>query len=225
MGGVSIADRLVAVRDQVAHATVSAGRSPEDVHLIAVSKTQPASAIREAYAAGQRHFGESYAQELAHKAAELVDLTDLHWHFIGTIQTNKAGLIAPVSERVHAVHSPRHARALAKKHSPIQVLLAVNLGDEDSKTGVQANDVLAICSEIVAEDGVQLRGLMTLPPNGQDPAPFFEQLASLAEQGRAIGLPLTELSMGMSGDFEVAIAKGATWVRVGTAIFGPRRSR
>ncbi len=222
---MSIADRLTIVRDRVAQATASAGRSPGDVHIIAVSKTQPANAIREAYAAGQRHFGESYAQELAHKADELADLADLHWHFIGTIQTNKAPLIAPVSERVHAVHSTRHARALAKKHSPIQVLLAVNLGSEPSKTGVQAKEVLHICSDMVLAEGVQLRGLMTLPPIGKDPAPFFAELATLAEQGRAIGLPLTELSMGMSGDFEAAISQGATWVRVGTAIFGPRQPR
>ncbi|MFT6143741.1 MAG: pyridoxal phosphate enzyme (YggS family) [Myxococcota bacterium] len=222
---MTITDRLAVVRERVAQATADAGRSPQDVHLIAVSKTQPASAIREAYAAGQRHFGESYAQELAQKAAELADLTELHWHFIGTIQTNKAGLIAPVSERVHAVHSARHARALAKKHSPIQVLLAVNLGDEDSKTGVPAADVLGVCAQMNQTEGVQLRGLMTLPPNGKDPTPFFTELASLAQQGRAAGLPLTELSMGMSGDFEVAISLGANWVRVGTAVFGPRQPR
>lgn len=215
--------RLAAVQERIAAAVTKAGRSPSEVHLIAVSKTQPASAIREAYAAGQRHFGESYAQELQAKAAELVDLTELKWHFIGTIQTNKAGLIAPVSERVHAVHSARHARALAKKHSPIQVLLAVNLGREASKTGVAAGDVLSTCAQLDQAEGVDLRGLMTLPPNGEDPAPYFAQLAELAAQGRSDGLPLTELSMGMSGDFEAAIAHGATWIRVGTAIFGPRR--
>ena len=219
---MSIAERLQRVRDQVHQAAIDAGRDPDDVTLIAVSKTHPVEAVLEAYDAGQRHFGESYAQELAAKAEQLSD-RDIAWHFIGRIQTNKASRIAPVSHRVHAVHSVRHARALGKHSAtPVPCLLAVNLGAEDSKTGVSALDTLDVAAAVHEEPTVRLCGLMTLPPQDEPARPYFERLAQLAEIGRGRGLPLGELSMGMTSDYRDAIACGATWVRVGTAIFGPR---
>lgn len=218
-----VAERLAAVQQRIDRACTDAGRARDEVQLIAVSKTHPAAAIRAAYAAGQRHFGESYAQELAAKAVELADLADLRWHFIGRVQTNKAKLIAPLAYRVHAVHSARHARALAgRSQGPLPVLLAVNLGQEDSKTGVSAAQALSVAQEVHQTAGVQLRGLMTLPPAGEPAGPFFAALRDLAAEGRAAGLPLDELSMGMSSDYPEAIAAGATWVRVGTDIFGAR---
>lgn len=220
---MTIATRLAAVRQAINDAAQSAGRDPAAVQLIAVSKTHPAQAIREAYDAGQRHFGESYAQELAQKARDLADLPDLRWHFIGRLQTNKTSLITPLSYRVHAVHSARHARALAARATePVACLIAVNLGEEASKTGVSTDTLLTVAAELHACEGISLRGLMTLPPRGEPSAPYFSTLAALAQAGRDEGLPLTELSMGMSGDYPQAIAAGATWVRVGTAIFGSR---
>lgn len=220
-----VSESLLRVQNTVQSACSDAGRPQGSVTLIAVSKTHPQAAIREAYAAGQRDFGESYAQELAGKAEALSDLPDIRWHYIGTIQTNKAALIAPVSYRVHAVHSVRHAAALARRSDvPVPCLIAVNLAGEDSKTGVAQDEVLTVARGMNALDGVTLCGLMTLPPADESARPYFDRLRALAAQGRDDGLPLDELSMGMSGDYVEAIAAGATWVRVGTAIFGPRPS-
>lgn len=224
---MSITERLGHVRDGIREACVAAGRDPDEVKLVAVSKTFPAEAIREAYAAGQRDFGESYAQELRDKAAELVDLADLRWHYIGRLhQRNKAKYVAPVAWRVHALESADEARALIERaDGPIRALLAVNVGGEETKGGVPPEVALDRCAQLHELDGLALCGLMTLPPWRDDPeqvGPFFARLAALATEGRARGLPLTELSMGMSHDYAVAIRHGATWVRVGTAIFGGR---
>lgn len=193
------------------------------MQLIAVSKTFPLAAIVEARAAGQAHFGESYAQELRDKARELPDAT---WHFIGRIQTNKAKYIAPVAHRVHALETIDQAEALSKRApGPLRCLVAVNVGGEESKGGVPPADALERCGALARVAHIEVVGLMCLPPWRDDPedvAPFFEELADLAARGRARGMPLTELSMGMSHDYRVAIRHGATWVRVGTAIFGSR---
>jgi len=224
---VSIADRLAKVRAAIADACAAAERDPSEVHLVAVSKTHPPEMIRAAYAAGQRDFGENYAQELRDKARALADLADLRWHYIGRIQSNKAKYIAPAAVRIHAVDSVDHARALVDRADgrPLGCLVSVNVADEDTKGGVLASTALDLCRALHAEPGVDLKGLMTMPPPTDDPedaAPFFARLADLAARGRAEGLPLTELSMGMSGDYPVAIRHGATWVRIGTAIFGAR---
>lgn len=220
---MTVTDRLKAVRSELDAACRSAGRDPSEVQLIAVSKVHPVAAIREAQAAGQLHFGESYAQELRDKSAEL---TDVCWHFIGRIQTNKAKYIAPVAHRIHALEQVRHAEALVSRApGPLKALVAVNVGREDQKSGVHPDHVVERCKALAAVDGLEVVGLMCLPPIREDPedvAPFFEELADLAARGRAAGLPLTELSMGMSHDFQVAVRYGATWVRVGTAIFGDR---
>lgn len=221
-----IADRLSAVRARLAAAAAAAGRDPGAIRLVAVSKTHPPEAIEAAYAAGQRDFGESYAQELRDKARALAHLPDLRWHFIGRIQTNKARYIGPVAARVHALTSVDHARALAAR-SPngLDALVHVNVDGEASKAGVAPSEALALCDALDRIPDVRVRGLMALPPFTDDPADAastFAAVAALAAQGIAHGLDLQELSMGMSRDLEVAIAHGATWVRVGTAIFGHR---
>ncbi|MBX3228361.1 MAG: YggS family pyridoxal phosphate-dependent enzyme [Labilithrix sp.] len=224
---MSIASQLADVRARIERAARAVGRDPASVRLVAVSKTKPAAAIREAYAAGQRDFGENYAQELAEKAAELCEeLPDVRWHFIGHLQSNKAKLVAPVAHLVHAVDSAALAHALAKRvppgAPPLRVLVEVNTGGEAEKHGVAPADAGALLDAIAAEPSLVLGGLMTMPPHDLDAARrAFEALVALRDRhGGAARLP--ELSMGMSDDLEVAIACGATIVRVGTAIFGAR---
>ena len=220
-----IADRWRAVQAKVAAACDRAGRAASEVTIVAVSKTHPASAVREAEAAGATDFGENYAQELATKQAEL-DL-DLRWHYIGRLQRNKAKLVAGKVVLVHAVETTDLAQELGKRAGGVQpILLAVNLGGEATKGGVTGDNALAIARGLVATANIRLDGLMTMPPPAEDPEasrPIFEQLRALRDRLRdALGVPLPVLSMGMSGDYEVAIACGATHVRIGTAIFGTR---
>jgi pyridoxal phosphate enzyme (YggS family) len=211
---VSVAARLLALRARV----------PAGVTLVAVSKTQPAEAIREAYAAGQRDFGENYAQEWREKADALADLADLRWHFVGGLQTNKVKYLAGRVFLVHAVDREELARELsrrfAQKGAVARVLLEVNTGGEATKGGVAPGDAPALAAAVRALPGVDLRGLMCMPPPGDDPRPHFRLLRALRDR-----LGLAELSMGMSADWEIAIAEGATIVRVGTAIFGQRTAR
>ncbi len=227
---MTIADGLARTRDRIARAAEAASRKPEEVRLIAVSKTKPPSAIREAYAAGQRDFGENYAQELAQKADELADLADLRWHFIGHLQTNKARLVAGIAAVVHAVDSASLVRELGKRaakegrgstYDALRVLIEVNVGGEAQKHGAAPSEVAALIAAIEGQSSLRLCGLMTMPPEDLEAARrAFEALSSLrAVHGRA---RLPELSMGMSNDLEIAVASGATMVRVGTAIFGPR---
>jgi len=228
---MTIAQRLSTVQQQLTEACRQAGRDLRDVHLIAVSKTFPASDIRLAVEQGQINFGENYAQELRDKTRELQQplFASLRWHFIGRLQSNKIKTIAPHAYRVHAVENLRHAQTIARLASkPIGCLVAVNVGREPNKGGVLPEHALALCKEIAGLEGVELKGLMSIPPQREDPeesAPFFQEIADLAARGRQEELALTELSMGMSHDFHVAIRHGATWIRVGTAIFGPRAGR
>ena len=228
---MSVAEGLAEVHERIARAAEAAGRDPATVRLIAVSKTKPAAAIREAYAAGQRDFGENYAQELVQKAEELSDLSDLRWHFIGHLQSNKARVVVRAAHVVHTVDGPTLARELGKRAASegrgdtrerMPVLVEVNVGGEAQKHGSTAADLGAVLAAVDAEPALVLRGLMTMPPNDLEAArSAFESLASLrALHGGAERLP--ELSMGMSDDLEVAIACGATLVRVGTAVFGSR---
>jgi hypothetical protein len=227
---VTVEERLHGVRDRIARAAAAVGRDPSTVQLVAVSKTKPASQIREAYAAGQRDFGENYAQELSQKAIELADLVDLRWHFIGHLQTNKAKLVVPVAHLIHTVDSIALARELGKRAAKearleiagLPVLVEVNVGGEAQKHGAAPGALGEILDAIAAQPALRLRGLMTMPPHDLEGARrAFEALVSLRglHGGRA---RLPELSMGMSDDLEVAIACGATIVRVGTAIFGAR---
>jgi pyridoxal phosphate enzyme (YggS family) len=220
---MSIAQRLESVRARLFAACEAAGRDPDQVRLIAVSKTKPASAIREAYAAGQRDFGENYAQELRDKAAELSDLPGIRWHFIGHLQRNKVKYTTHArSFRIHAVDSVKLGTEIAKRGPGTGVLVEVNVAGEASKSGVPYAEALDLCAALHALDGVELCGLMCIPPADDQADRWFARMAELQARGLAQGLPVSELSMGMSGDFEQAIAHGASWVRVGTAIFGAR---
>jgi pyridoxal phosphate enzyme (YggS family) len=224
---MSIATRWAEVRARVDAACERAGRSPSDVTIVAVSKTHPAAAVREAFAAGATDFGENYAQELAGKRGELADL-DLRWHFIGRLQSNKARLVAGHVALVHAVDSVSLATELGKRAgSSVQpILLAVNAAGEETKGGVTHETALDLARALAAVPNVRLDGLMTMPPPADDPEasrPFFVALRELRDRiAGDLGNPLPVLSMGMSGDYEVAIACGSTHVRVGTAIFGAR---
>jgi pyridoxal phosphate enzyme (YggS family) len=225
---------LKAVLERIRTAEGAAGRESGSVKLIAVSKTKPAAAVREAYAAGQRDFGENYVQELAEKAELLADLTDLRWHFIGHLQRNKAKVVCRVASAVHTVDSVRLAEELGKRakdgagRTPVlpvlPVLVEVNVGGEAQKSGCEPSSLGELLNAIEQEPALKLSGLMTVPPATEDPRgarPYFDALAALRhEHGGAARLP--DLSMGMSHDLEQAVAAGATFVRVGTAIFGER---
>ena len=226
----SIADRLGEVRARVARAAMASGRAPEAVRLIAVSKKQTAAAIREAYDAGQRIFGENYVQELVAKAAALTDADGLVWHAIGPLQRNKAKDVVRVATAVHTVDRAALADELAKRTTrSLDVLLEVNIAGEAQKAGVAPAAAEALADHVRALPSLRLVGLMAIPPAADDPQTtrvHFAALRALGERLRARGhVALTELSMGMSRDFEVAIAEGATLVRVGTAIFGERPER
>ena len=218
----SIAQRLETIHARIASAAADAGRTAESVALVAVSKTKPAESIAEAHAAGQRVFGENRVQEAAAKYPELrKDRPDIRLHLLGPLQTNKVRQALALFDVIETVDRERLARALAQeldKGGPKpDLLIQVNVGREPQKAGVapeQADGFIALCRDALA---LPVRGLMCIPPQDQEPAPYF---AFLAELARRNGLPW--LSMGMSGDFELAIQQGATHVRVGTAIFGER---
>jgi pyridoxal phosphate enzyme (YggS family) len=220
---------LDAVRARIAAAARAAGRDPAAVRLLAVSKTQPAGAVRAAAALGQADFGENRAQELIAKARELTDLP-LRWHFVGQLQRNKAAAVARLGAVVHSVDRLALARALGRTGeetgSPVEVLLQVDLGGPEgelaARGGAAPGDVPGLADAVAEVPGVVLRGLMAVAPRDADPAPAFAGLAALAERVRADHPGAVELSAGMSGDLEEAIAAGATVVRVGTAIFGER---
>ena len=220
-----IAARLAEVRERIERAALAAGRDPASVRLVAVSKGQPAAKIRAAYAAGQRVFGENYAQELKAKAAELAGLEGLRWHFTGHLQTNKARLVAPIVEMVQTLDSEALGRELAKRAPGhrLRALIEVNIGAEAQKGGVSPEAALGVTRALLGVAGLEVAGLMCVPPAGEPPRPAFARLRELRD-AMAISLnrALPELSMGMSSDFEDAIAEGATLVRVGTAIFGER---
>jgi hypothetical protein len=221
-----IARRLGAVRDRIEAAARRAGCDPHSVRLVAASKMQPSAAIRAAYAAGARHFGENYVQEALSKQVELSDLDDVRWHLIGHLQTNKAKIAAGAFDLVQSLDSIRLADALAKARPdpPPAVLVEVNLGGEASKTGVPPDEVEAMINAIRAK--VEVRGLMAIPPPASNPEhsrTYFVRLRGLRDRlAAATGFALSDLSMGMSDDFEIAIEEGATIVRVGRAIFGER---
>lgn len=219
----SVADNLARVRERVAKACASAGRPEASVTLVAVSKLKPAALIREAYAAGQRDFGENYAQELRDKAAELADLDGLRWHAIGALQTNKVKYVARVAHAFHALDRVEIAAELSKRRAgapPLPCYVEINLGAEDTKHGLAADALGDFLVQVRALPNLQPVGLMALPPPTDDVARMREGFARLRELAQ--GHALTALSMGTTHDFEQAILEGATVVRVGTAIFGER---
>ncbi len=225
----TISNALQAVRQRIALAAAAAGRPAGSIQLLAVSKAVSAAAIRQAYAAGQRAFGESYVQEAAEKVEALNDLP-LKWHFIGPIQSNKTRLIAENFSWVHSLDRARIADRLAAQRpaglSALQVCLQVNVSNEPSKSGVAPAELLQLARHVQALPQLKLRGLMAIPAPTGDPLrqrQAFRQLRQLLEQLNAEGFQLDTLSMGMSDDLEAAIAEGATIVRVGSAIFGERQ--
>jgi pyridoxal phosphate enzyme (YggS family) len=228
----SIGSNLQGVKRRIAEAANGAGRSAESVTLLAVSKTFPAEAVREAHAAGQRAFGENYVQEALAKIDALADLRrELEWHLIGPLQSNKTRPVAESFDWVHSVDRLKIAERLAEQRPamlpPLQLTIQVNISGEDSKSGVAPAEVPALAAAVAALPAarVRLRGLMAIPePQGDFAAQrvphrrLREQLAALNDRG----LQLDTLSMGMSADLEAAVAEGATLVRVGSAIFGQR---
>lgn len=216
-----IADGLARVEERIEQAARRAGRRREEITLIGVSKVMPAAAIREAYQAGVRHFGENYVQEFAGKRPEAGELPGAVFHMIGHLQSNKARQAAEMFDVIQTVDNARLARRLDEAGKPLKVLIEVKLSPEETKTGVDPADLPALIETVQGLHRLDLRGLMVMPPwpkNPEESRPYFRRLRELATAQR-----LPELSMGMSGDFEVAIEEGATLIRVGTAIFGPRK--
>ncbi len=224
----TIASNLQAVRAAILESAVSAGRKADDIALLAVSKTFPADAVREAFAAGQRRFAESYVQEVLPKMEALKDL-GIEWHFIGPIQGNKTRPIAENFAWVHSVDRLKIAERLSEQRPagmpPLQICLQVNISGEDSKSGVAPEEIFRLAQEVARLPSLVLRGLMAIPAqSGEAMAQraAFAELRRLYERLNGQGLALDTLSMGMSDDYPSAIAEGATMVRIGSAIFGKR---
>ncbi|MBA1188335.1 YggS family pyridoxal phosphate-dependent enzyme [Pseudomonas entomophila] len=221
----TLADTYSALITRIEHAATTAGRDPAEVRLLAVSKTKPAETVRQAYAAGVRDVGENYLQEALDKQQALTDLT-LTWHFIGPIQSNKTRAIAEHFDWVHSVDRLKIAQRLSAQrpaHLPaLNVCLQVNVSGEDSKSGCSPDELAALAAAVAALPGLRLRGLMAIPEPTDDRAAQDAAFARLRTLRDGLGLALDTLSMGMSHDLEAAIAQGATWVRIGTALFGAR---
>ena len=217
----TIAANLRAVRDRIAEAAIRAGRKPGDVTLVAVSKTKPVEAVLAALAAGQTVFGENRVQEAAGKFPALREAHRFHLHLIGGLQTNKAREAVRLADVIETLDRPRLAEALAaameRENRRPSLLIEVNTGGEAQKSGIPRDDADGFIADCKGRFGSALTGLMCIPPHGGDPAPHFAWLAD-----RAARHGLAVVSMGMSADFEIAVAHGATLVRVGTAIFGGR---
>lgn len=224
-----LAERAAEVKEALAEAARRAGRAPDDITLVAVSKLHPASDVRALAEAGQLDFGENYVQEALAKREELADL-GLNWHFIGGLQSNKARFVAGSFSLVHSVDSVKLARALHRKAVELgvvqDILVQVNIGGEAQKSGVAVDGLSALAEEVEDMEGVRLTGLMTLPPFFDDPErarPVFARLRRLRDGlEERLGRRLEHLSMGMTGDFVPAVEEGATMVRIGTRIFGAR---
>lgn len=230
----AIPENLRTVQAQLHEAAVAASRDPRDITLIAVSKTQPASAIRAAHSAGVRHFGENYLQDAADKVSALADL-DLCWHFIGQLQSNKTAPVADLFDWVHTIDRLKIARRLSEARqarierqtdaaapvAALNVCIQVNIDADRDKGGIAPDQLPALAQAVAGLPALRLRGLMTILHPESDPLSSYRALAELARSSAA-DLPLATLSMGMSGDYPAAIASGSTMVRVGTAIFGPR---
>lgn len=222
-----ITDHLAQILERVARAAKHVGRSPESVTIVAVSKQQSVSSITAAYRAGLSHFGESYVQEALPKMSALSNLAAT-WHFVGRLQANKTRQVAEAFDWVHTVDRLRIAERLNEQRrpfaAPLNVLIQVNQGREPQKSGAPPEQVAELARAIGALPKLKLRGLMTLPPQSHTPKRWFDELAALKETLVADGIALDSLSMGMSADFEDAVAAGATHVRIGTALFGSRRA-
>jgi pyridoxal phosphate enzyme (YggS family) len=220
-----ITEHLREIVERVARATTSSGRPADSVTIVAVSKGQPVVAVAAAHSAGLRHFGENYLQEASSKMDALTG-SDICWHYVGKLQGNKTREVAERFAWVHTVDRIRIAERLNEQRprfaAPLNVLIQVNQGGELQKGGVAEQDVAELARAVRSLPRLALRGLMTIPPQAGAPARWFTELAALRSRLAAEGIPCDTLSMGMSADFEDAIAAGATLVRIGTAIFGAR---
>jgi len=228
MGPQNLPEQLRIVRNRIAAAIQAAMRNVDSVTLLAVSKAQPANKVRTVAQLGVRDFGESYVQEALDKIEALSDLS-LTWHFIGRLQANKTRLVAASFDWVHGVDRLKIAERLSEQRPfhapPLNVCLQVNIAGEASKGGVEPAELPALAAAVAALPRLKLRGLMCIPPDEEDPSrqrAWFASMRRTLESLNAAGAKLDTLSMGMSGDFESAILEGATIVRVGTAVFGPR---
>lgn len=223
--------RLAHVRERVSRSAQSVGRTVDEVRLIAVSKRQPNEVVEEAYRFGIRDFGENTAQGLQARARyfDSKGLRGARWHFVGSLQRNKVKLVEPLAYRIHSLDRLSLAESLARRAAGrvVEVLLQVNIGREPQKAGVAPEELSKFAHSVRQVPEIRVRGLMGMPPFGVDPSPYYRELGRLFGQlGREMPPDLfTELSMGMSGDFETAIRYGATHIRVGTAIFGERPLR
>jgi len=214
-------ERLERVEERIQSAVARAGRARVDIILVAVTKKFPAGVIREAYEAGLRAFGENYVQEFEEKLPHLAGLTEAEFHLIGHLQSNKARAAAEAFQVIETIDSPKLARRLDSFGRRLEVMIEVKLSSEESKSGAAPEEIPALIDAIGESANLSLTGLMTMPPWNDDPEgtrPYFRRLASLAREYR-----LPKLSMGMSHDLEAAIEEGATHIRVGTALFGPRK--
>ncbi len=228
--GRRVAEDLRTVLTRINSAAVKAGRDPGEITLVAVSKAQPVDKIQEAVEAGHLDFGENYVQEFRDKAAEF-DGQGVRWHYIGRLQGNKVRSLIGHVDCIHSVDRLRIAKEVGKRSVKAglttRVLIQINVGQEDSKGGLVPDRAEDDLGRILELDGLDVVGLTAIPPFLDDPEqirPYFVQLREMRDRlARSLDHPLPELSMGMSGDYEVAIAEGATLVRVGTAIFGARR--
>jgi hypothetical protein len=230
---MSVAGNLKQIEERIRTAAQRVGRNPDSVRLVAVSKTQPAEAVKAALAAGQQIFGENYVQEFLEKAQQLPE--SVEWHFIGSLQSNKVKYLANLTTLIHSVDRLSLAREIDRQWEkigkPCDILLQVNISGEETKSGTTSEDLLQLAREASLLPHLRVRGLMTMPPFFDEPErvrPYFRELRRLAEvlaSEQIPGITMEELSMGMSGDFEVAIEEGATLVRVGSAIFGERYYR
>ncbi len=224
MAGMSVVNRLQIIRNRAAKACARAGRAEDAVHILAVSKGQPIEKIREAFDCGQKFFAENYVQEALGKLDQLENLP-VEWHFIGRIQSNKVKQLAGHFAKIHSVDRLSIAASLDSLSSnrPQEIFLQYNVADEASKGGGNERDVEEMAEKIQSLPHVRVRGLMVMPPlleKPEDSRPFFKKARALRDK-----LRLNELSMGTSADFEVAIEEGATWIRIGTEIFGERKGR
>lgn len=217
----TLEQRLAEVRSRIARAADRARRDPAKITLIAVTKIFPAQIIRDAYALGLRDFGESYVQEFETKFPEVSDLGESRFHLIGHLQANKSRRAAEIFHSIHTVDSAKLARRLNEAGKPLDILIEVKLSPEEAKAGAAPAELPDLIAAVRACPSLRLLGLMTMPPWSEDQEvsrPYFRRLSELAKE---LGLP--HLSMGMSHDFEAAIEEGATFVRVGTALFGRRK--
>jgi PLP dependent protein len=229
---MDLKDRLERVRARIRKAAERCSRAEDSIHLIAVSKTMPAAVVKEAIAAGVTNLGENYIQEAREKINALA-MSNVNWHFIGHLQSNKAKYAIRLFDLIHSVDSLKLAQELnkyAQKNGKIQsILVQVNVAREESKSGIYVENTIELLKSIGRLENIAVKGLMTMPPYFNEPEkarPFFADLRKLRDHIKAEGIPniaMEELSMGMTGDFEAAIDEGATMVRIGTAIFGERQ--